>query len=588
MYLKKIATIWLLVALILVACSKEQVLSEASFETLGTFSIGLETSQISATSLAIVNANTGSTLSTFPNLGNQVISLDEGAYLFCAPTPFALPRSPCKAFAVTATGLVDYDAALEGMVEGAGTTTLRVNGFTVTLDTTALSASSIKLSRVDTVTGATVGVTGTLSNTGTRALGLLPDDYIFCAPENFSLPLDPCLVFTVDSSGLINYDPSLEGVFNGQGTDTLVVNGFPINVDTTNLSEATYNLRRIDIPTGNSVNLTFSLSNTGTRSFGLLADRYQFCAPSGTNCLTFIVTNNGLIDYDSSLEGFFRGKGTTTLIVSDNLAPSITAISVPSEPVAIAEQPLSISASFTDPPNESETPYSCTIDYNDGTAPQTGTISGSTCTGTHSYAEPGVYQISVEVTDSLGATGSATATDLIVVYDPSGGFVTGGGWIQSEAGWCQLTSLCAAVSGKANFGFVSKYQKGASVPTGNTQFTFSAGEFNFHSDTYEWLVVNQGGTNAQFKGSGTINNQAEPYTFMIWATDDNPDTFRIKIWFEDSSTEVTVYDNGFDQVIGGGNIKVHKQQKQKVVGFRPTTLIQGGSARRVSQILRDK
>jgi hypothetical protein len=77
------------------------------------------------------------------------------------------------------------------------------------------------------------------------------------------------------------------------------------------------------------------------------------------------------------------------------------------------------------------------------------------------------------------------------------------------------------------------------------------------------LVVNRGGTNAQYKDVGTING-AGPYKFMLWATDGdnkNPpedDTFRIKIWYEDGDSEIVVYDNGFDQPIGGGNIKVHK------------------------------
>ncbi len=45
---------------------------------------------------------------------------------------------------------------------------------------------------------------------------------------------------------------------------------------------------------------------------------------------------------------------------------------------------------------------------------------------------------------------------------------------------------------------------------------------------------------------------------MIWAQDLDPtgeDTFRIKIWYEDSG-EVVVYDNGTDQALAGGNIKV--------------------------------
>ncbi|NJC94891.1 MAG: hypothetical protein C3F07_12345 [Anaerolineales bacterium] len=113
-----------------------------------------------------------------------------------------------------------------------------------------------------------------------------------------------------------------------------------------------------------------------------------------------------------------------------------------------------------------------------------------------------------------------------------------------------------APTGKATFGFVSKYKKGASIPEGTTEFQFKAGGLNFHSDSYDWLVVNQGGTNAQFKGYGTING-AGNYGFMIWAGDGSPDTFRIKIW--DATTEEVVYDNGMDQPIGGGSIVVHKK-----------------------------
>jgi len=115
-------------------------------------------------------------------------------------------------------------------------------------------------------------------------------------------------------------------------------------------------------------------------------------------------------------------------------------------------------------------------------------------------------------------------------------------------------------TGKATFGFVSKYKKGADVPTGNTEFQFKAGNLNFHSTSYDWLLVT-GSDYAKFKGSGTINGELAPtneeYKFQLWAGDGDPDTFRIKIWYEDGGSEVVVYDNGMDQEIGGGSIVVH-------------------------------
>jgi hypothetical protein len=164
-------------------------------------------------------------------------------------------------------------------------------------------------------------------------------------------------------------------------------------------------------------------------------------------------------------------------------------------------------------------------------------------------SQAGITDLTLTVSDGKADNSDTT---MLVVYDPDGGFVTGGGWIDSPAG---AYAVDPWLSGKANFGFVSKYKQGATVPTGQTQFVFQAGDLDFHSSSYEWLVVNQAGTNAQFKGSGTINGAGD-YKFMLWAGDDNPDTFRIKIWV-DPDEDSPIYDNGFDQSIGGGSIVVH-------------------------------
>jgi hypothetical protein len=170
-----------------------------------------------------------------------------------------------------------------------------------------------------------------------------------------------------------------------------------------------------------------------------------------------------------------------------------------------------------------------------------------------------VYTVKVGVTDKDGVGDSATATHYIVIYDPDGGVVTGGSWIWSEAGAYQLDEVCVGAEGKANFGLVSKYEKGPTVPTGNTEFNFKAGRLNFRSSSYDWLVVTGSGY-ARYKGSGTINDEGAPdgtgYRFTLWAADGDPDTFRIRIWWEDGETEVAVYSNGMDQAIGGGNTVV--------------------------------
>jgi hypothetical protein len=175
-----------------------------------------------------------------------------------------------------------------------------------------------------------------------------------------------------------------------------------------------------------------------------------------------------------------------------------------------------------------------------------------------------VYTVHVTIDDGNGGI-AESEFEFVVVYDPAGGFVTGGGWIDSPAG-AYLPD--ATLAGKATFGFVAKYNPGANVPAGNTEFQFKAGDFAFTSTSYDWLVV--AGARAQFKGSGTINGQGD-YAFLLTAIDGGvpggggADRFRIKIW--DKETGEVIYDNkrGVDDsssdltTLGGGSIVVHKE-----------------------------
>jgi hypothetical protein len=239
-----------------------------------------------------------------------------------------------------------------------------------------------------------------------------------------------------------------------------------------------------------------------------------------------------------------------------NVAPSCGPIEVPDAPVQVGSI-VEVSAAFTDPYDPG--PHSATWDWGDGSSSE-GTVVGGAVSGSHIYTTAGVYTIGLTLSDGAGAICECAATEYVVVYDPSAGFVTGGGWFDSPAG---ALAAVPGVTGKATFGFVSKYKNGASVPDGNTQFVFKAGDLNFSSSNYDWLVVT-GSNFAKFKGRGTINGGMAPggvpYAFQIWAGDGGnagADTFRIKIWYEDGGTEVPVYDNGMSQPIGGGSIVVH-------------------------------
>jgi hypothetical protein len=174
------------------------------------------------------------------------------------------------------------------------------------------------------------------------------------------------------------------------------------------------------------------------------------------------------------------------------------------------------------------------------------TIDGLVVTSDVTFAEPGIYSVSLTVTNEFGPVTSATNVNndlpaFVVIYDPQAGFVTGGGWINSPAGACVVDP---GLVGRATFGFVSAYQHGANVPTGQTQFKFQVADLDFHSSSYEWLVVS--GAKAQYKGSGTIDGSGD-YGFILTAVDGalngggGVDTFRIKIWEKEHN--LIVYDN---------------------------------------------
>ena len=260
--------------------------------------------------------------------------------------------------------------------------------------------------------------------------------------------------------------------------------------------------------------------------------------------------------------GGLTDEDTATITV-DNVTPTVDAIEVPIDPVNINDQPVSVVVEFSDP-GTADT-HGVTWDWGDDSTPTVTEIAdrSRSAQASHIYATAGVYKVQVTVEDDDG--GSDTETyEYIVVYDPDGGFVTGGGWIDSPEGAAPDESL----TGKAMFGFVAKYKKGAQAPTGETEFQFRVADLNFHSQSYQWLVVAD--SKAQYKGEGTING-AGTYGFMLTAVDakltpsTDVDLFRIKIW--DKATGETIYDNQLDApdndkpttAIGGGNIVVHKR-----------------------------
>jgi predicted extracellular nuclease len=296
-------------------------------------------------------------------------------------------------------------------------------------------------------------------------------------------------------------------------------------------------------PDGDALTYAWDLNNDGV--FETAGQTVEFSAAGldgpGSRTVAVQVTD----------EGGLSAADSATVNVT-NAAPILGAINAPTLPVKIKVN-VSISAAFSDP-GMLDT-HTATINWGDGVV-TAGTVSetngSGTVSGTHKYTKAGLYNITMTLTDKDGA--SATQVfEYVVIYNPSGGFVTGGGWFKSPAG-AYLANPSA--TGTATFALVARYKKSSSVvPSGVTTFIFHAGPMVFQSSSYEWLVVN--GKTAEFKGVGWVNG-VSGYKFRVTAIDGRPDKFRIRIWSGAAEGEGLIYDNGTDQPLKGGNIIVQK------------------------------
>jgi N-acetylneuraminic acid mutarotase len=305
-------------------------------------------------------------------------------------------------------------------------------------------------------------------------------------------------------------------------------------------------------PENGSLTYAWDLDNNG--SFETLGQSVNFSAASldgpSSHTIAVQVTDDGNLTATD--------QATVNVL---NVAPTVGAITTTVDPVQV-NTPINANASFTDPGTPDT--HTAVWDWGDGTT--TGTVTESNGSGSvsdsHTYTAAGVYTVKLTVTDDDNDFGESIF-QYVVVYDPSAGYVTGAGTITSPLGAYTLNPL---LTGKAIFGFVSRYQNGANVPTGQTQFRFATAQFTFNSTSYDWLVV--GGPKAQYKGSGTINGSGD-YGFMLTSIDGQinggggTDKFRIKIY--DKITNVVIYDNQIGAsdtsdpttVIDSGSIMIH-------------------------------
>lgn len=370
-------------------------------------------------------------------------------------------------------------------------------------------------------------------------------DYLDDGPDSFIVGLR-----VTDSSGandistttvdVDNVAPELSGVIvapsNPQPNEALTLSATFSDPGTADTHSAT-----IDWGDGSAEHLLPNVNSTITRTY------------------TYTVSGNYTVTLTVSDDDGGVDSARLQVTVGENAAPQITDLAVPAEPVHVEDQPLSLTVTFTD--GDLNDTHTVTLDWGDGSSDVAGTAA-SPQSFSHVYEQTGAYAVAATVSDRAGATDSQSY-QYLVVYDPAAGPVAGAGLVVSEAGWCELNAACADAEGLALFAFGARYRSGDTTPTGALLYTFPAGTFTLAAGDLDWLVVVDGGTSAQFAGSGYVNGTAAPggglYRFIMGIGDGgrrSADDVRLVVWYDDEGVAQVIYDTGSERPVLAGNVTI--------------------------------
>ncbi|PVY40763.1 putative secreted protein (Por secretion system target) [Pontibacter virosus] len=282
--------------------------------------------------------------------------------------------------------------------------------------------------------------------------------------------------------------------------------------------------------------------------------------PVGTTTITWTVS-------DANGNSAAAVEQTVTVTNSSPVIGSITAST--DKPINIEFGTVTLTVNFAD-----NNVTKAAVNWGDGVIEMVD-VNGTSVDLTHKYSKANIYAPVITITDACGEVSSSIEYQYVVIYDPNGGFVTGGGWINSPL---EPTVEYMQVGGKANFGFNAKYKTGKNEldqVDGNTTFHLNAGNLNFKSSSHTKMSLVIAKHKATYTGEGTINGSGA-YEFRVIAVDGDlkgniePDQFRIKIWRKGYPSDV-VYDNqlgiaenvdpsGDNTILGGGSIVIHENK----------------------------
>jgi len=175
------------------------------------------------------------------------------------------------------------------------------------------------------------------------------------------------------------------------------------------------------------------------------------------------------------------------------------------------------------------------------------------------------YIIIVSIKENGYYRGPTSDPTVLTVYEPTGEFITGGGWIWDPSG------------SKGNFGFNAKYTK-SGKPKGQSIYIYRKDEWNYIVKSNAWigLAINSEENHACFEAKCVVQKYNPETEELEWAEGNYK--FRVDVWDSDGNEGIDIYqirvldkngvvfhEAGFDPFgcLQGGNIVIHDKRKEK-------------------------
>jgi RHS repeat-associated protein len=282
------------------------------------------------------------------------------------------------------------------------------------------------------------------------------------------------------------------------------------------------------VSAGQSVRATFSNPSDPSSVDTAAGFHYSFATSSGGLAATYAAAGTATFaDFSFGTAGTYTIYGRvldkdgglqdyTTAVTVSASAPVVTVPNVSGQ----EGTSLALTASFTDV-DTTET-HTAVIDWGDGTATSTGTISESNGSGTvggsHVYSDNGSYTITVTVTDSGGLNGLRTGTATISNVAPIATFTNNGPVNEGSAVTVSFSGASDPSSGDTSAGFHYSIatSAGALATTYAAAGTATSANFTFvdnGSYTIYGRIFDKDGGSTDSTTTVVVNNIAPTATF---------------------------------------------------------------------------